>query len=651
MDDKLILNISKVNPKSLDIELSHFSSDMTFIIYNSDKTFSEELLVTSNSINLNPNIKTLCINIDEESIELENHLLKSNIEYLLEISINDTVIDSSNVLFSNYPAPIQPIVKTYGNRLIQIQFEYPIKHLIDKTTQTSGFAPGGALANFYIKYFNSDVDQGTKPTPTWPGYLIVDVGLDIEPFNATISNDLRSLLIQSNIKSLPIGNHRLQVATSKIADHSLSGNHLTDFLNRDVPISEIDFMLTASQYSATVETLTVIDPQTVEVKFSSPVLDSFGIITVESVASPQRAASHVSSEVQRKRDTLDTLIFKMDSNTFISAGPNSVIVSDVVDCYGLIVNSFKYEANLELPSPELLSVLQDKTSLSETETKLDIIFSHSMNQASLEIKGNYFITKKDSTFLIPVKNIIFNPNFPTQASIILEPQLSSGIYTLRVENLIDIYGSDLINNIKDFSIIDITKPSVISILGTAKESPTDLNDSILIKFSEYMATDNVHGINNGINFKLSPNRVNFTSLESAKATLFKNNSWVRFNLNEKVLLSATPTAESLLRIGYISLDKVFYVTDVSGNIVEFCDTMKVSKLLPILNLDGGSASITESNQITFTLSNSLDPDEMFDDKAFAEDFIFTATNLTEPLIPSIVSVSDDLKSLIFTFVG
>ncbi|MGL4876153.1 MAG: hypothetical protein ACRC30_16050 [Clostridium sp.] len=669
MANKLIINLSHVNPKSLDIELGYSPIDIQFKLYNEDDSFKVDLTLISNSVN--PLFKTLSITSEDEDDTSDDSLLMSpDTNYVLKAFKNEILVDTAQISFNNSPAPLLPKVTAYGNRLLEIQFEYPIKHLDDTSILSSTIAtipigniptPGKqivyASSNFYIKYFKEDSNQSNTANPKWPGYLLPRVSFKYgspedettlsEPFTILQSDDQRTLLIQSNIRSLPLGFHNLQIATSKIADHSLSGLHLADFLNRDVPISEIEFEFKGAEYSATVQTVSITDPQTVEVVFSSPVIDIQGKITVDSISSTRRASLNESVSVTRKPETLNTLIFKMAPDTFITPGPNTITISDVIDCYGLLINHYKYTSNLELPRPVILSILQDKTIDNPLLTKVDVTFSHEMNEASVSNIENYSIFS-DVT-LIPIKSVLFDNLKPTKLTLEFTPQLSSGAYTLIANNLIDIYGSPLENTPYDFSIVDTTRPFVSSIIGTNVELPEDINDTILIKFSEPMAINTEHGIDKGVNFKLSPDGTNFKTLENSKITILKNNTWARFNLKDVVpLIPINPGPTSLIKTGYIGLDKVFFITDSSGNIVEFCIDKKIDKLLPILNLDGGLASITDSNEITYTLNTTLDIDAMFDTVVYKEDFIFK-TDSSSPLEIVSVTVLDNLKTLVFTF--
>ncbi|MGL4850171.1 MAG: hypothetical protein ACRC28_14870 [Clostridium sp.] len=665
MENKLILNISHINPKSLDVELSSPASDIVFKLYNENSSFKVALNLVYNS--LNPSLKTLIIPEDEDISSDDDLLMSPYTNYILKAFKDDILVDEEVVSFTDFPAPLIPKVTSYGNRLIEIQFEYPIRHLDDSSIlssipvtlpigsiETGGLHTTYACSNFYVKYFKEDPNQSNTPDPKWPGYILPKVSFKYgtneeitlaEPFTVSQSDDSRTLLIQSNIRSLPIGFHNLQVATSKIADHHLTGLHLADFYNRDVPISEVEFELTGAQYSATVKNVSIIDPQTVEVQFTSPVIDISGKITVDSIASVIRSNLNESVSLSRKPSTLDTLIFRMDGNTFITPGPNAITVSGIVDCYGLLISNYKYSSNLELPKPAIISILQDKSVEDLSLTRIDLTFSHSMRAGNINTLANYSVFADGSSTLIPVSSIIFNPSTPTKATLEFEPQLASGIYTLIANNLVDIYGSLLENIPYDFLIVDTTRPKVLAILGTEQETPNDLNDTILIKFGEAMASSGEHGINKGVNFKLAVDGTDFATLEDFTPTVLKNNFWTRFNLNTKVNLTL---ANSLIKVGYVGLTKVFYVTDASGNIVNLCEDYPITKLLPTLKLDGGVASITDSNKITYTLPTSLQSEEGFDIVVYKEDFIFKA-DASDPLTISSVVVSDDLKTLTFTF--
>ena len=168
-------SISNINPKSFDIELTSNFTNTTKVSISSieDPNMELKFSVVKSSLNDSETVRTILFD--------DSTLLKVNESYTVVVSDNGIDLFNQTILVEDFPAIINADVRTYGNRIIEVVFPYPVKNL-DK------IEPSGTknLNNFYAIYFNRDViGATTQPNAgdsiDWKGYFTIDDDEKLSP--------------------------------------------------------------------------------------------------------------------------------------------------------------------------------------------------------------------------------------------------------------------------------------------------------------------------------------------------------------------------------------------------------------------------------------------------------------------------------------
>lgn len=637
------LTLSNINPRSIDVTFTQNVPNLNFKITNKKSDISIIIPkdnIVENSINPGPNNKVIMI--DKLTLLYPgNYTLKtfSGTELLAE---NDFTVEESSI-------NQKPTITGLGTRIIKISFLYPITNIDAIETITDGSTTKYVLSNFYMKLFSEDTNNSLTEKPDWGGFFTVvdknsSADPDTAPFKADVSSDEKTLVIQSNEKSLPIGdNHILKVGYVKGFNKPLSGP-----LGREIPSSEEQFKLTSAIAKGNVVSIEAISQNSIIVTFDREVChlnNESANCTVDKVSTVMRAASPVQFEtVERVPGEYNKLKFTLPANSFFTPGTRTFDIGSITDASGLKTNP--YNTNLEISNvPTVLESVEQIIDNSITNTLIKGVFSEELNEVSAkEIKNYVLANKADSSKVFDLNKIEFVTNDHSVILIYTSIELPTGEYTLTTNSLKDIYGLDVTSISKDFFVKDLSRPKIKAILVASDgATPTpSITSPILIQFDESMNTGSLNGIDNLANYKIFDG-VDFIDFTRANTTLFNDDKWIRLSLDSQAPLNQ---ASSKISIGYADVSDIKYVTNKSGNILDFCPTNTITGVIEPLDLYGGTATIIDENTVSYTLPTNTD-NNMFETVLNPTDFIFTqdSTNFTADE----VELSDNHISLTFKF--
>lgn len=634
--------ISNINPKSFDIELTSNFTNTTKVSISSieDPNMDLKFSVVKSSLNNSETVRTILFD--------DSTLLKVNESYTVVVSDNGIDLFNQTILVEDFPAIINADVITYGNRIIEVVFPYPVKNL-DK------IEPGGTknLNNFYAIYFNRDV-IGSAELPSggelidWKGYFTIDYGENL--FTATVSPDQKSIEIQSNIKNLPIGDtHSLTINYTRLQGSNITdkASILVDYSKeeREIPIMEKPFSLRSEQYPTKPVNITPISLTEFIITFDKEVLLRKADVTAADGSKIGYVMCNgVSKEIDsRERVGSDkkSLKYTLKSTTPLTAGNVELLVSPLTDASGFTTKSVPLYTTITATSPTLDAVYQDTSNPTSTTTKINLKYSWDMNITSAKNIGSYVLNNNTSPTNPITITSITNSTDPTKEFVIETAKLPAGNYTLCVSNVADIFGIPIVDVCKPFDIVDLAVPTVDKILV-----PDPDKDVILAMFDGIMNVSDVHGANVATNYRLIkiPGTTDPIPLdESIKVDSLNSNKWMRINLSSKFDATVNTSA---IDIGYARLRDILYVTNQSGNIFPIYKESTVTALIPELDIAGGSMSILSDSSLKFTASTANE--FMFDPSILSPaDFKFTKNSNT--ITPIAVTLSDDYKNLTFTF--
>ncbi|MGG7078094.1 hypothetical protein [Clostridium sardiniense] len=635
-------SISNINPKSFDMELaSDFTNTIKVAVSSIENPNTElKFSIFKSSLNNSENVRTILFD--------DSTLLEVNKSYKVVVSDNGVNLLDQTILVEDFPAIINADVRTYGNRIIEVVFPYPVKNL-------AKLEPNGTknLNNFYSIYFNRDViGATTQPNAgdaiDWKGYFTIDA--DEKLFTATVSPDQKSIEIQSNIKNLPIGDtHSLTINYTRLQGSNVTNKNfiLVDYSKeeREIPIMEKPFSLRSEQYPAKAVSIIPISLTEFIVNFDKEVLlrkedvtaadgSNIGYVMCNGVSKEIDSRERVGSDKK-------SLKYTLKSTTPLTAGTDvELVVSPITDASGFTTKAVPLTATIIAVPPTLDSISQDTSNPTSATTKINLKYSWNMNTTSAKNIGNYVLNNTSLTDPITITSVN-NSTDPTNEFVIETAKLPAGNYTLCVSNVTDIFGIPIVDVCKTFDIVDLTVPTVEKIL-----MPDSDKDVILVMFDGIMNVSDQHGANVATNYRLieTPGTTDPIPLsESIKIDSLNSNKWMRINLSSKFDATVNTSA---INIGYARLRDIIYVTNQSGNIFPICKESRVTALVPELDIAGGSMSILSDSSLKFTASTSSE--FMFNPSMLSPaDFKFTKnSNTTTPIS---VVLSDDYKNLTFTF--
>ncbi|MEG0296170.1 MAG: hypothetical protein RR620_05575 [Clostridium sp.] len=435
-------------------------------------------------------------------------------------------------------------------------------------------------------------------------HLIIQFILYKNSNRFSVSDDGKTLVIQSNFGSMPHGNHILAIADQRYqVNSSTEGNSvinkesaLVNFNEEKsvVPSMRVPFSVGDRPAITKPIAIQVLSPLSMFITFNNPIMEplkselnhaqflSVGNQTLK-VVKTVRATNDFkkvliyldeSTALKPSEDGTDLIALTIGTGTNITVGTSpSVTDGALYDAWGIVVQSCTME-NIFVPTvrPTIIKVKQDQNPLNIDNTVIDVKYSTNMvvddSKQSIINMDNYTLTDFNGD-IVKINNVGLKNKDKSYASITTNEVLPTGWYTLNVVNVTDTIGGelDLPNPIKVY-VEDITIPEVEEIIATNYNFDVDdtidpkksdsyvnnINNVMVVKFKTPMrvkadgtlTADNA--ADNEKNYRLLPSDLG-NSLSAQITSITEDNRWFRYVLDEP-----------------IKKYKPFFLTDASGNV-------------------------------------------------------------------------------------
>lgn len=628
MEDILILTtISNVNSRGFDVEMNKsFTGDEVVTVYPT--AYPDEKLQAKIVLNTQVNsdlARSIVIGpseyipatdpklVDSNPNFTEDTLLKNNVEYTVEI-FREGEIAKDNFRVSTYPGIVDCVVNSYGNRIITVDFKYPLRNLLDHKEVDAGKDKHDHLTNFYILYYglDSEAPSGVSADKDWVGYIGVKSFYDnsggdptsytVYPFRVDLSDDGKRIEIQRNYTGIPLGEHKLIVNYAK-QQKSLD-EYIIDFSENETPVIGKDFIITRDAIAAKPVELVALSRTEVIVKFDKAVI----LLDAEKNIFKLNETALVVESYERYGYGFNEVKYTLDLNSALPVGESVLTVNPVTDASGYKTQETNLPIIVDANRPELLLVEQVVDN-SEVETKIKLIYSDIMNT---EVAGEASVINEEKYQILDEDNIekLINSVEIVRANenefLMKTELLPAGMYKLVVTNVkdelntvIDPNPTEKVFEIKDYSVPKVIKVIATNDVGeiTPGEGPISTPDTIMseednaivIMFNEpmniidpYSAIETTNYMlingNSGIDYKLN---------DDSTALAMKDNKWIRLTIpyENGIFNEFTRNLDSV-SIGYSDVREVKYVTNASGNIYPLCDDRTVDVLVDKLDITG-----------------------------------------------------------------
>ncbi|MEG0672287.1 hypothetical protein [Clostridium sp.] len=497
-------------------------------------------------------------------------------------------------------------ITAYGDRILDIKFKYPVNNIkkfttldvstgkIKKSNDTSlPCESADAIPNYYkiltnfFCMFNGELsyDVSNNFNNWFNGFFLYK---NCNRFK--VSDDGKSLVIQSNFASMPHGNHLLAVADQRYqVGTNVEGNSVIDknsaltVFNEEVsviPSIRVPFSV-GDRIEPTVPiSVNVLSPISMFIKFNNPVMEPLkSELPHAQFLKVGNQVLKITKTVRATNDYKELLIYldsttplqpsasnqdlrniTIGTGTDLTIGTNPSITDGAIfDAWGMVVQSVTIE-DIYVPTirPTITNVYQDKNPINIDNTVINVQYSTSMvtdnSINSITTVANYTLVDFNNQTIDLISAQLVNINDSTASSIKTSEVLPTGWYTLNVINVTDTIGGelDLPNPIKVY-IEDITVPEIEEIIATNYDfdeydniNPTQpdvfvnsRNNVMVVKFKTPMRVeaDGIltaeHAADNAMNYRLMP--ADGGSNLIAKITpITDDNRWFRYVLSDSI---------------------------------------------------------------------------------------------------------------------
>lgn len=585
-----IISIDQINNKSIVVTINDtFTGMENFEVYKiSDPSQKVIVAPVEDSVNPAPNKKDI--------VAVGGAKFDTGIGYTLKITRSgETAL--YNFTVGTYPPPNTAYLQTFGDRILNVIFDQPIQNLASFTTRTVGSTTINILDNFYILFFGIDSNASLTPDPLWIGTINIDpTFLDptVRAF-ARVSDDLKSMEIQFNTFSLPIGQHDIIINYSKDKSDSFP-NDLKDFSDeqRVVPIRDVAFNI--SKYDVAAQAIKAEAPSRTEIviTFDKPVLqlpNEQNVILVDGLPV-------VVLNVERVGNTFDSLKYIISDLTPLPIGTADITIESITDACGYRTAEALFEdVPIVSVAPRIVNLIQ-VTPADLSTTQLVAYWSKAMKNTpgvgDVTDPLNYSLISENGTIVpilgTPVYSMI------DRTLTITTQKADAGRYNFYAERAQDTLGETMIPQVIEIYIEDKTVPAV---------SEIDYRlTSIIIKFDDAMNVIGDHSATERSNYMIQDTTLPAPNdrivLPADTQTLaMNNNKWIRLKLPQSFTPAPRISSDYLIHIGYPELKEIKYVEDASHNIYPLCDLHSIDRMYEELNIANGLVTILASNKLEY----------------------------------------------------
>lgn len=590
-----ILMVSGINPKSFDVKINSIflPDDVIEVTSLTEPDKQMSFYVATNSYNPSDDTRTVVLNTGSELI--------SGYRYKVNI-LRGNESESYEFNYVTFPAMIDCKIQTYGDRIIQIGFPYPVKNL-DKIHSIAE----PYLENFYAVYYNRDTNSSNTADPTWVGNFKGSAGFAIR-----LSQDQRSIELQSTYKGYPLGNHGMTINYSKHQENMIDPNViLVDYYTppRDIPIMEKPFTVSKSDTPAEAIDLIVLSRREVIVVYDKPVLlrDLTSMNVISSRGIPLNA-----NKIERVGSTFNQLYYYFDIGTILDVGTNiPITVGSIIDANGYNTLERTFLRNVQSVKPKFLSVVQKEDISTPNTTELELTFSQEMlmtgTQNAADNKTNYIV----SDVLNNTKNIISVTSIDAYKVLMVTEKLDPGYSFVKAMDIVNLLNESIDTTTLRVLIEDYTEPDVVEIIATTPvgANMTEDTNALIIKFDEPMMITGRNSYVSYLNYRLDYDNgtieAKYELPSDTIVTAMKGDKWVRFELPAATnVYPAFSTTDYDINIGFTKVKDIRLVQNATGNYYPLCKTQKIDALIAPLSIVDGSMQVISDSILRFTYTGT-----------------------------------------------
>lgn len=573
--------------------------------FNKDTVVSVE--TSSSYIPLNSKIeKNFASYNDNTSRTLTIEDTSLNAEYIVTILSLGAEPVTLNVATKEPDAQIAKNVNvnSYGSRLIEVLFDEPMQNLpavfdfaanaISLPATPKDINDSSILSNLYFRYYGSD-DEGTLYQPStqpidWLGYF---AGHDI---SVRLSPDNRRLEVQFNDYDLPDGTtHQLILNYSKKFPGLSNNYRIQDANNNIFPIVSSTVSIEKSAQKAILTNIEALSRTDLLLTYSKEVLliDETNLVHDIVNVNPITINGFEVTQIERFENSYTQILCKLDPDVYYLPLGDSVPVkvSPTMDACGYLTAETTILIPVHEAAPNVTSLSQSSKSDS-THTVLDISFDQEMASVSSLATLTPYFNIYNVTDGSPVKinaeiiECCTDANDYKLSISISNPILYSGYkYQIDISDLENKLDTVMNPFSKVITIVDTTAPQIDKILLSLETA------RIVVTFDEPMTTNGSNSVTDPENYillpKVNPNfddeqcsidpttAIKLDEKNTESITNLLDDTLVRIVCNDStpVFSVKNNNASHFVKVGYCDIKTVHYVTNISGNVLDFvCPT-------------------------------------------------------------------------------
>ncbi|WP_088188874.1 hypothetical protein [Desulfosporosinus sp. FKA] len=559
------------------------------------------LLADPNGAVLQPDGKTVILNVSGAGMAnfTQETLTVANVK-----DSNGKVMTTSSTNFTpqDQAVPTVTSITSLGNQNVNITFSEPTQNCETFTGST----------------FNNIVLDGTALTTSQA--------------SATYSLDHTQLTLAFT-GGLSQGPHTIAIKQNGTANDAAS------YAGYKVPSVSQTVTINAGTTAPSVAGITANSQTSVTVKFSEPV----NINTSADLAHFYWNTSNSASDNSKTADS----ITQVDSQTYtisftgtnkpLTAGTDYFFVTGVADFSGNLLagnvaaNTYGQSVTVTANAQPSLTSVTDKDT-----THVEVYFSASMDSSTAQNAGNYVVTdSKGNT--VTVSNAAFVANTNQKQIELTTSAMTSGSYTVAINNVKDVVGNTLSAQPASITVVDTSAPAV-STFGFEGQS-------VVINFNRAMSVSGTYSVLNTAAYQ-------YKTAAGTRGALPSGSTIVPFNGNQSVRITlpstTVPATGDTIYVGGISGTTLNTVADAAGNLYVPDSGSVLTTAATAIDISAGTPSLKVVNSSTLKLVEATG-------NAFGtvspSDFQVTADGSTwvTPSAVTIDSTDTTSHTLLFTF--
>lgn len=573
-----------------------------------EKTYYLNPTLPGNEDHSGVNLKALLYCTDTDGTT--KHIVIDDNGTLLKVNANGTV--STTTVTANaagttefpkttdaveyYSAPFK-VTEVVHPDLDTLKVAAGLQYIDPFSKESNGLS--SVLINYYFRYYGSD-DEGTLYEPgdkplDWLGYF------SSKDTQTKVSDDNRRFEVQFSDYSLPTGDtHELIINYAKTFPGYTHDFRIKDANDNNFPIVSKTTPIVKWAKKAAITGVKSLSKTELEITFDKAVLclgnstDGFEL----------KVNGLALKDVRRTGTTYNVLVAELKVEDALELGPVEVTIGSVTDACGYKTNELKTTVNVIADPPRVINLIYEESPQPDTSV-LKIEFDDEMADPIKPIEEHITIleiddeTGNETEITSELVFTLGNPSNKAELEV-SNPELFQGRkYRVIITGLTNRVDTVMIPYSDTICIGDPSAPFIESIILTtdseyADEANKDYRHKVVITYDEPMETEGTHAITVPSNYIVLGNDTSVDWCIDAEKKLPLNSSLAKAYIpsyeisNKRVIIDifADKLAEKFdtvadytayffgtdihkISAGYCDLKTVKYVTNESGNILNF----------------------------------------------------------------------------------